>query len=231
MIIRIMGFENPIDFKEDYVNVLEISNVQQFSSFVLKFDKALHDMEYTELVLLDQNIRLDFSKNTLMVMDVLSINYNDKKIVNEAYNLMNNEVMQDNSLNNDYQKLVNDVYNYLLRFTTNLTFDTYISNDVKINDLLKVFSFKIDNEYAESILEKILLLIDIIVALKPNMLLIFVNLKCFLTQAELMELYKYVLYKNQKILLVENKKQELLQYENKNVLEADYYDYVEVYKI
>ena len=55
-----------------------------------------------------------------------------------------------------------------------------------------------------NLLENILLLIDIESELNLDKLVVFVNLKSYLENEELIELYKYSLYKDIKILLVDN---------------------------
>ena len=64
--------------------------------------------------------------------------------------------------------------------------------------------FKLSINSKDEIIEKLLLLIDIEKIFHINKLLIFVNLKQYLTKEELKELYKYSIYNNVKILLIDS---------------------------
>lgn len=230
MMIKIMGFENPIEFKENFVNVLEIPNTKQFSNFVLKFNNVYENTEDNEIVLLSNGEKQDFSKNTMIISDILNIDFNDKKIISNIYEILSLENQKDTSIDNEYENITKGIYNYLLKVINNLPFECYITKEIKLQDLLKIANFKISKDYYTTILEKILLLIDIFSIINNNVIIILINLKSFLAERELLEFYKYTLYKNIKILLIDNKKQDVLRYENKNILDDDYYDYIQMYK-
>ena len=57
------------------------------------------------------------------------------------------------------------------------------------------------------------ILIDIISTLKIAKILVVPNLKMYLSDEELVELYKYSMYNNVKLFLIERKQTEKLKYE------------------
>ena len=93
----------------------------------------------------------------------------------------------------------------------------------KLNDLLKAFELKIDTIYYTTIVEKIEFIIDIISTLKIATILVIPNLKIYLDENELIEIYKYSIYNNVQLLIIENSNsEELLKYEIKNIIDEEF---------
>lgn len=91
-----------------------------------------------------------------------------------------------------------------------------MNENLNIIEMLKLFDVKIDKINYGTILERIELYIDLISTLQTTKILIIPNLKTYLNTEELIELYKYSLYNNINLLLVERKiEQESLKYEKK----------------
>ena len=230
MRIKIMGFDNDIEFHEDFVNILEIPDTNQFANFLIKFNKVCYNEDDNEIVLLDKHERISFEKFSIMILDVLNINYNDKKIVSSIYDWIAKNNRIDSSVDEEFELIKQRLYLYMVNITNDLPFECYIDREISVQDILKLFNIKVDASYCNSILERIILFIDILSIVSPKILLMLVNLKSYLTEKELVELYKYILYKNMKVLLLENKQQNILKHERKNILDMDYYDTVQVYK-
>ena len=69
-------------------------------------------------------------------------------------------------------------------------------------------------------------MIDIISTLKVADILIIPNLKLFLSNEELVELYKYSLYNNVKLLLIERNNEEQLKYEKNIIIDENFCDFI-----
>ncbi len=79
-----------------------------------------------------------------------------------------------------------------------------VSTDEGIDNVIKMFKLKINQK--DDLLEKLLLLIDLEVALNSNKILCFMNLKQYLNKEEIVEFYKYATYNSIKIIMIESTK-------------------------
>ncbi|WP_081314986.1 type II-A CRISPR-associated protein Csn2 [Brochothrix thermosphacta] len=100
-----------------------------------------------------------------------------------------------------------------------------LNEEVKLSSLYKLFNVTIEVE-TESILDRLLLLIDLVAQLKIARIIILNNVRCYFVEQELLEVYKYALYKNIKLLLIEPIfKKGKLQYERKLQIDNDYIEF------
>lgn len=220
MIMSIFGLENKIIFEEGKINVLEIYNKKFFRKMIeiLNGEKEAED---NEIVLLDNEKRADLKKNVFVLTDLFNIDFNSKKIITKIYNelIENIKKRQDDELENLTIKL----RNYLIEEINELPFEFNINSELEINDLLKVFNLKIDTTCYTTIVEKIEFIINIIANLKIANILVIPNLKVYLDKEEIIEIYKYSLYNNIKLLVLENSSNENIEnYEIKNIIDKEF---------
>ena len=86
---------------------------------------------------------------------------------------------------------------------------------------------KISINKTDDLLNNLLLLIDLEKVLKINEILFFINLKQYLSQEELIEFYKYAIYNEIKIVLVDSQSYGVkLDYEKKLIIDANLDEFV-----
>ena len=103
--------------------------------------------------------------------------------------------------------------NYLIQEINELPLEKKKKSDINIPEVLKLFDLKIDKSNYTNILERIEILIDLLSVLNISQILVIPNLKMYLSEEELVELYKYSLYNNIKLLIIERDCRNKLQYE------------------
>lgn len=220
MIMSIFGLENKITFEEGKINVLEIYN-KKFFRRMIEILNGEEEAEDNEIVLLDNEKRVDLKKNVYVLTDLFNIDFNSKKIITKIYNelIENIKKRQDDELENLTIKL----RNYLIEEINELPFEFNINSELEINDLLKVFNLKIDTTCYTTIVEKIEFIINIIANLEIASILVIPNLKVYLEKEEIIEIYKYSLYNNIKLLVLENSSNENIEnYEIKNIIDKEF---------
>lgn len=113
--------------------------------------------------------------------------------------------------------------NYLIEEINELPFEFNMNSEIDIGDLLKIFNIKIDTSCYTTIIEKVEFIISIISTLKIAEILVIPNFKTYLTEEEVLEIYKYSIYNNVKLLILENKSNEkMLKYEQKNIIDENF---------
>ncbi len=220
MIMSIFGLENKITFEEGKINVLEIYN-KKFFRRMIEILNGEEEAENNEIVLLDNEKRVELKKNVLVFTDLFNIDFNSKKIITKIYNELIESIKkrQDDELENLTIKL----RNYLIEEINELPFEFNINSELEINDLLKAFNLKIDTTCYTTIVEKIEFIINIIANLKMATILVIPNLKVYLEKEEIIEIYKYSLYNNIKLLILENSSNEKIEnYEIKNIIDKEF---------
>ena len=212
MKIRINGLENEIKLNKNNVNILQIDNQNFFAHIVEILNDKANDLDNNEIVLLDENNQeLDFSNRVYVLIDIFNIDFNSKKILNKIYDYIsktigsNQEKFINNKNINIRKKLINEI--------NDLPFNFNIKDEIEVNDLLKVYNLKIDYMSYNGVLNKIELLIEILSILKIADILVIPNLKSYLNEEELVELYKYCMYNNINLIIIENKVLKKLKYE------------------
>ncbi len=218
MKISVDYLENDIEFIDGYVNVIEIENKEYFYRIVNDF----YNLDIKEL---SNNIKLFDNLNEINTLNKFNIilNYfnfdfelkkynNDliKYLINEINDKEKNEIIkQYNLLNQKINKTINQFELPLL-----------INNDNDINNILKNAKITINNN--TELLNNLLLLIDLENILNINRILIFINLKQYLNKVELEELYKYSIYNNIKIILIDSQcYKDILKYEYKYIIDSN----------
>ena len=126
---------------------------------------------------------IDFSRYMLLI----------NKLINE--NLKDNS---DKSLLLLYKKLIQK-YNNII---STVDLPIAVNNDATIESLTKLFKLKVN--YKSSIIENLFSIIELERSLKSSKFIVLVNLKQYLDDDELNELYKYSIYNNVNIILVDS---------------------------
>ena len=217
-----MGFVYKTQFKEGIVNVFEIYNQKLFSEIIKTIKNQCNgEDDDNSIVLMENEKRLKIEKNVYLLTDLFNIDFNAKKILNKIYSILTQNIQnrQDNELENITLKL----RNYLIEEINELSFEFNMNSEIDIGDLLKIFNIKIDTSCYTTIIEKVEFIISIISTLKIAEILVIPNFKTYLTEEEVLEIYKYSIYNNVKLLILENKSNEkMLKYEQKNIIDENF---------
>lgn len=194
--------ENPVEF---YRKAMEI--------------KRQCDGENGGFILIDDEKEKDFSKNVEVITDILSIEMNDKKILNALYkklegNFCNSElVVSLNSVNANAEALLQGLFS---------TVDISLSTKTAcISDYLKIFDVKIEKTY-DTFIEKIICYVNILAELKRTEVLTFVNARGFFSDSDLKLLLEHCEKEKIYLLFIEsNICRELNEFEKATVITND----------
>lgn len=223
MIMSIIGFENKIIFKSEKINVLEIYDKKSFANFIGYINEQCNGEgeEDNRIVLMNDSKRQKIGKNIFLLTDLFNIDFNSKKILNKIYAVIEQNIK--NRQDDEINKIILSLRKYLIDEINEIPFEFNMNSDIDVQDLLKIFNVKIDTSCYISIVEKIEFIIDIISNFKIAEILVIPNLKTYLNEYELLEIYKYSIYNNVNLLLVENVlENKLLKYEQKNIIDENF---------
>lgn len=226
MKLVINGIENEMIFKSDCINILEISDVKFYAHILEVFYNKVNGIESNEIFFLDdKEDEINMTKEVYFCSDLFNFDYNNKKILTKLYKIFADRIQL--SQEPYLEELIVKLRSYIITEVNELPFDFSVKSGVDLEDIFKLFDIKIDKASCSNIIERIELLIELISTLKIFKVLVIPNLKLYVNDKELLELYKYSLYNNVNLLLIERfgsaKKS---KYENILYIDENFNDFI-----
>lgn len=122
----------------------------------------------------------------------------------------------------EFQNVFQNLQLNVLDVFNEFPFEFNYKESIGIQEYLKLLGLKISNN-KEKIIDTIFSLIDVVEYLSIAKLLIFINVKLYLGNDEIQEVYKYAMYKKVNILFIETgEEKEPLENEKILYIDSDY---------
>ena len=219
MKINVNYLENEIDIVPDCVFAIEIENKKYFYRLTHELYNIYQGIVSNEITLYDDSNQEITGTNKIKIF----INYFDfqldsKKYINDISKYIENNISEGNKMKliNEYKKIIS-LYK---RALNEIDLPICINPDFDVESLTKLLKIKL--EMKNEILDNLLLIIDLENALDRKNILFFINLKQYLTNDELLELYKYSIYRQIPIVLIDSQTYGTsLKYEKKLIIDSE----------
>ncbi len=224
MNLKINYFDNNIKIENDYIQVIEIENKKTFYRLVSDLYKIKNDEKLDEVFFYDDNNQeINMYNKVDLYVNFFDIDLNSKKNLNA----LNKNII--NSLTDNVKEEILNNFKKLSRSFTKILSDIdlplSLNDNITVDDIIKLLKISINK--TDDLLNNLLLLIDLEKVLKINEVLFFINLKQYLSQEELIEFYKYAIYNEIKIVLVDSQSYGIkLDYEKKLIIDANLDEFV-----
>lgn len=193
--------DNEIAVENNNVFNIEVENKVYFYRLINEFNLISKGVMSDNIFFLDEDDNeLNLLNKIDLYIDYFNIEFNSKKIINNLYKMLKTNINEEDKakINKYYLKIKSILAKSFLDYNLPLV----INDEFDIDTILKLLKVTIDSK--NNLLDNLFLLIDINNNFRINELLIFVNLKQYLTLEELNEFYKYSLYNDMKILLIDS---------------------------
>lgn len=178
-----------------------IESPELFSKYVLELYKQT-EAEEGNFVLSEQDKELDIAKYVEIISDPLSINLNDKKILNKLYSeLSKNAYAEECYLHT--QEVLSALQKYFAFLETSSNYFLEDDEEPDIIAIFKALNVKL-SVYSENLFELLWQYIKATSELLKKKLIVFVNIRSYLTQEQVIELIKNADYNEISLLLIEN---------------------------
>lgn len=219
MKIKINYLENIIQLNDEKVLGIEIENKNYFYRLISNLYSIINSEIVEEITVYDnEDKELNISNKTKIFINFFNFEFDSKKYTNDINKYIINEMDENDKINllKSYNKLIETFIKILNKSDLPLQ----ILEDITVDNIIKNLKLTINPK--NSLLDNLMLLIELEKTLKTNNLLIFVNLKQYLTNQELIELYKYAIYNKIKILIIDSQSYGgTLDYENKLIIDSN----------
>lgn len=201
MKLIIKYIDNDIELKENEISTIEIENKRYFYRIV-KDLYDIYDNELSEDIYLidDNNKEINVSNKIKIFIDYFNFKLDSKKYTNDITKYINKILSEETKeiLSHQYKKIINLYKKELNNIDLPLVLDT----DLDIENITKLIKVSIDTN--KELINNLFTLIDLENIFQTKNILVFINLKQYLSKEEIEELYKYSIYNGITLLLIDS---------------------------
>lgn len=191
----------PLVFKENKIVTFVVENQSLLGELIFELIEQIQGEE-GRFVLSSGCDILDIHKNIDMVMDIFSLELNQRKLLNKLYHELKEKALQSDYYI-DTVNLMGDITTYLDKLFESISYPLSHSSEMNILDVFKLAGVKLEITH-ESLLEKIIDYITVIQEFFGIDFFVFVNLKSYLLEEELEKLHEFLCYEKFQLLLLES---------------------------
>ncbi len=208
--------ETSFDLSSDKVNVLVLESEKQFFNFCEELMNQ-YNGEDGRFCLSKGETIIPLSKAMSIVSDYFSLNCNDKKLVNKLYASLKDTVEQKFIL--EYQEILQRLANLCEKLNSECDVRLEYGEE-DVTNLLKSYGVKfIDDE--PTLLSRLVNYMRILTSFSNVQCFVFINLKTFLCEDELLQLYKEAELNDIYLFLIENTFKRKLPQETTVIVDSD----------
>ena len=210
--------ENSLEIKSKTINTLVIEDTHYFSLFLKGLIEAT-EIESDEFELIEDYKTVDITKYVEIIFDIFNLEANSANILKKMYS----ELEEDLNTQEVYTKKV-ELESIIANITDELIYRSRFSlkaGEINYQNLFKAIEIEFDYE-KNSVLERLIEYIKVTSELLKTKVYIIVNLDSFLSEEELVELEKFLLYNDIKVLALQNTiRREVKPSENLRIVDKD----------
>ena len=202
MKIKIKGFENELKLNaDDKCYSIQIENKKIYQSIL---SECMNEDDEKQLILIDNKGNCcEIEKHVLFISDPYNEEVNNKKILAKIYEMISKSINENIELTTKIDTNLYKIREIIINEANELPIEFEALDDIKTTDILTLFKLKIDIKSYITIVDRINLMIEIMSIIKSDLILYFFNLKSILEKEQILEIEKYALYHNIKLLLIE----------------------------
>lgn len=197
MIFQYKGFNFKLNFEEKNIFSLIVENKKSYRKIIEDLVNN-SNIEDGNIILSENNKLVMPEKEIFVFLDYFNFDIN-KFVLNKYYkelkNLSENEFLNETL---EIKEILKDYINKLIENNYSLKFE----DDLDISQILKAFSIKF--ERSEDLLLNLFEWLKILNEILGYEIFFFINLESFLSENELLEFSKFIVYNKYKVVFLEN---------------------------
>lgn len=206
-----------LELEENKVNILVIENHEVLAEIVRELYCQCSGGE-GKFALSEGNKILQISKSVNFMLDMFSLNCNDKKIITKLYQEIEELAME--NMVQESMEINTVVVEYLEKMCDQVPYHMCYQAQILPAMFLKMVDLRFEAE-GGTLLESIIEYLGITNKIFHYTTNIFLNLKMFLTTGELQRLYEYAFYNKISLILIEGYRGEKQSGEKATIIDID----------
>ena len=229
MKIKIVSFENEIDFFDKSSLVLNVLNSKLYIRIVESLYFLNQGKEGKESITLYDNDKLiDFSKDATMIFDILNYDINERKNLTKFYKYIEEQQQNNEEIKEKINVIERELIWLLNEIEIDLPFSVISKDSFLLADYLKLLDIRIENDLCDSFVEKTYVLLDFLNEIMGYKLIILVNCRVYFSENEIKEIVKFINYKKLRVLFLEsNESVSKVEGEILHLIDDDFEEFVE----
>lgn len=212
-----MEYGIEIELKENQIPVLVIESPETFS-------KVIQELYLSgqggagKFILSEGDKLLPLGKTVEFVINPFEINLNEKRILQKLYQEMESQVQEQLVL--ETAEIHGKLISYLEEITQRIAYPVTFDLEENVLGLMKTYNVRLEEE-ASTLLEELVEYFKLLHQLCRINVMVCVNLKTYLSETELNQLYEAVFYEKINLLLLENMQRKKLKEEKICIVDKD----------
>ena len=216
--------ETDVVFSDQYVNVIEIENRAYYRELVARFNQVFDGWETEKPFTIIGNTSEKLGKNDfLLINNAFMLEYVTKAISTKVQKYLTDEI----SNQQEGKELLKAIQEIKIKFEdilVDFNLDIEYNDNVSLSDFVKLFTPKVNFVDYKDITNTYKKLIKVISTLGLYKFLVIIDLRGYLDNNQIVEIYKEAKMAGINLLVIENKPELLLKYENKILIDIDLFE-------
>lgn len=212
------NFSRPIFEEKDNFVELIIESPECFGAYIFELSEQCQGQE-GRYVLSDKEKELDIAKNIEIIFDIFSLEINEKRILNKLYSEMS-ELAKSEEFFVQTQEVIQGIQKYLLDLEYATDYILTFEQELELSTLFKAVGLR-HEEIEENYFERIIRYVKVVVSILHIKVLVFVNLRSYLTDEQVRELMNEALRQQIRIVFVENSQKNCIEGGKRYIIDKD----------
>lgn len=206
-----------LEIKENLINVLVIEAPDIFARITGELFNQIGG-EPGGFILSEKDAIKTISKEAEIIINPFIVDCNEKRILQKIYQELNDEIKD--SMIEKTVYLQGQMIAYLEEVTQRLPYPLEFDVEENMIGFFKLCNVEVDN-HGKALIEKIINYVKMLSQICNIHIVFLVNIKLYLSQAELEELYKCAFYEKISLILLENSLKGKIECESICILDKD----------
>ena len=220
------GLEKVIEIQAGCPVVLQVENQALFSRLIQSVSSQEGRYAVEPYSVWSGESEIASKAATLLISDVFELPWSDRSLLGEVLKRIEKNLIDDEEARLDLGKAERLLASRLMSLSAGLSADYTFGIEWDLGRSLKMLGFGVDAMPGYKLIDNLITFLSLALDSKCQKILVFVNLKTFLTKNELKFFYEHVFYTKNTVLLFENKQDSSeYQYERKYTVDQDFLEY------
>ena len=205
MNIVFSGFSRPIEVSSSFVRTIEIENKVLFTRVCQSLLSGAGEFAKEPYSLWDEkDAELAATTAFLSVSNPLALPWDSKDLAGKLYRRLEQLMLEDEEAREEIERLSIEIDSSILRLTHQVNGDYSFAVEWGLRKYLKSFSFFVDRDENASYLDSLNTFLDFAADMSLKKVLLFVNLKTFLSGNEYEQILERIFFHGFSVMLLES---------------------------
>ncbi|WP_321971505.1 type II-A CRISPR-associated protein Csn2 [Paratractidigestivibacter sp.] len=214
------GLEKPVEIAPGQATVLQVENQALFTRICTSLISGEGECAIEPYSLWEGDEEVRSSGSFLAVESPLSLPWGDKALAGEVMKRFEKILLEDEDLRGSIDAAARSISSGIASLGLSMHAGYGFDLEWDVRKFIKVFGFGVDRSQQDSLLDSLIDFVSMALDADLKKVILFINLKTFLTEKEISVLYEHIFYSGLLVLLLENVQDErVFEYESKRVVD------------